>query len=94
VELRLVLLEGVDVVAAGVDDRAGGIRRSRTDSRRAPTTRAGSRSCRQPAPTQWVERRSDAVGDPGRLSEVGRDLERIGQEWERRLARIKALAEE
>ncbi len=28
-----------------------------------------------------------------RLSEVGRDLERIGQEWERRLARIKALAE-
>ena len=29
-----------------------------------------------------------------RLSEVGRDLERIGQAWERRLARIKALAEE
>jgi hypothetical protein len=28
-----------------------------------------------------------------RLSEVGRDLERIGAEWERRLARIKALAE-
>lgn len=28
-----------------------------------------------------------------RLSEVGRDLQRIGAEWERRLARIKALAE-
>lgn len=33
-----------------------------------------------------------ALGE--KLSSLGRDLDRIGREWDRRLARIKALAEE
>lgn len=28
-----------------------------------------------------------------RLSEVGRDLERVGEQWDQRLAQVKALAE-
>lgn len=41
------------------------------------------------APSREVRHR--VVG--ARLSEVGRDLEQIGAEWEQQLARIKELAE-
>lgn len=38
------------------------------------------------------EVRFEALG--ARLSEIGRDLDRIGDQWDRRLAQIKAMAEQ